>query len=230
MGALKKHPYAFFTLFVSLFGLLEAVFSPLLSHLADEGLAITVPLGYLAQALAVVAPFLMVGAVAHAMCGRPFGASLSFFGIYAAVKLLVQFPIAIYEYSESLSSPYLLVLGVYLLTAALDSLVFLCLLWLGYLLFARGECTHEIRFLGARGTDTRVLWLSVAAIAVQDVVLFVLSFIEHLRSKLYLFEAADLADILISLVFIALCALLSYAVGRFSMKAFGDHGAPEDEA
>jgi hypothetical protein len=95
-----------------LFGALEAGLTPLLSALAEEALAVTVPLGYLAQALAVIAPFLMIGAAVRAS-ENGFGAALPFFFIYLGVRVLMQFPLAIYEYSASLTKSYLFVLFVF---------------------------------------------------------------------------------------------------------------------
>ena len=201
-------------------GGLEVGLTPLLSYMAEERLALTVPMGYLAQAIAVLAPFLMLGAVAYAMCYSGFLASLPFFGIYTAIRVLMQFPLAIYEYSESLSSPYLFVLFVYILTSLLNIAVFFLLLLLGYLLFARGKNGHDERFFGCKGADTRILWLCVAAIAVQDIGVFIVEFIEHLKGKLWLFDGGDFTDILISLFFILFCAILSFTAGRFAMKAF----------
>ena len=220
MSLLKRYPYASFFLIMLIFGGLEAGLTPLLTFLGEEGLALAVPLYYFTKALAVIAPFLMMGGVAYAMCEGSFLSSLPFFGIYTAVRILLQFPLSLYEYSESLSSPYLLVLVVYLLTAILNAAVFFFLLLLGYLLFVRRGGGHEKRFFGISGADTRTLWLAVAVIAVQDTVVFAVGFIEHLKGKLWIFDWADLTDALFSIAFIGLCALLSFAAGRFAMRAF----------
>ncbi len=209
------------------FGMLEAVLTPVLSFAADERLAITVPLGYLTQAVAVIAPFLMTGAAAFAMCEGGFSSSLPFLGIYTGARVLVQFPLAIYEYSESLSSPYLLVLFVRILTSLLNAAVFFLLLFLGYLLFARRGGRRDGRFFGFAGADTRILWLAVFAIAAQDLAVFIIDFIAHLKSKLWLFDGGDFIDALISLLFIAFCALLAFLSGRFASRAFF---APKREA
>ena len=216
---LKRYPYFSFFIVMLFFGVSEVIFTPFLSYLAEEGLAITVPLGYLAQALAVIAPFLMLGAAIRASEGG-FSAALPFFFIYFGVRILMQFPLAIYEYSVSLSTPYLFVLFVYVLTAILNCLFFFFLLLLGFLLFKGNENKREPRFFGFGGKDTRILWLSTLAITTQKTVLFVISYIEHLKSKLWIFEGKDALDALISVIFIAFCTLLSFAVGRFAMRVF----------
>lgn len=219
MTLLRRYPYFSFFLIMLLFGALEAGLTPLLSALAEEALAVTVPLGYLAQALAVIAPFLMIGAAVRAS-ENGFGAALPFFFIYLGVRVLMQFPLAIYEYSASLTTSYLFVLFVYELTAILNSLFFFFLLLLGYLLFRGSEKKRDERFFGFGGKDTRMLWLSAFVIALQKTVLFIMSYLEHLGSKLWIFESEDALDALLSVLFIALCTLLSYAVGRFAMRAF----------
>lgn len=230
MSFLKKYPYFSFSLIMLFFGVLEAILTPILSFAADERLAITVPLGYFAQAIAVIAPFLMMGAASFALCEGGFSASLPFLAIYTGARVLMQFPLSVYEYSESLSSPYLLVLLVRVLTALLNATVFLLLLSLGYLLFARKTKRHDERFFGFGGTDTRILWLSVLIIAVQDLIVFAFDFIEHLKGKLWLFDGGDLADAFISLFFIVFCALLAFTSGRFASRAFFSPATSEDEA
>ena len=219
MAYLKRYPYFSFSFIMLFFGAVEALFTPFLSYLAEEGLAITVPLGYLAQALAVIAPFLMLGAAIRAS-EEGFSASLTYFFIYFGIRILMQFPLAIYEYSSSLTTPYLFVLFVYELTAILNCLFFFFLLFLGYLLFKGAKTKREPRFFGFGGKDTRILWLATLAITAQKTVLFIMSYIEHLKSKLWIFEGEDAVDALFSILFIAFSTFLSFAVGRFAMRAF----------
>ncbi len=200
------------------FALVEIGLTPLLTYLADERLALTVPLGYLAQALAFIPPFLMIGAVAGKCARTSFGASLAFFAIFAAVDLLGQFPLAYFAYDNALSTPFWLMLLVYLALSLLHSAFFLLLLLLGYLLFARGKASLEERFFGFGGSDARMLTLAVLAITLQELVLFVMDFYAHLKEKLFIFEAVDLLDAFLSLLFIAFCASVAFLSGRFGSR------------
>ena len=220
MALLKRAPLLTFSVLVSLLSLSAVVLTPLLSYTANEGLAVTVPLGYCADAISVIAPFLTLGAMAYAFCEGGMARAFRFFSIFTLVKVFVAFPLSIIVYSEALSSPYALVLLVYIFSAISEAALLLLVFWIGTLLFGRGERTHEARFLGSDGTDARVLLFSVAVVAVEDILRFVFSFIEHLKEKLWIFDAKDIEDIFISLLFIAACAFLSFLSGRFSARLF----------
>ncbi len=200
------------------FALVEVGLTPLLTYLADERLALTVPLGYFAQALAFIPSFLMIGAVAGKCVRTSFGASLDLFAIFAAVDLLGQFPLAYFAYDNALSTPFWLMLLVYLVLSLLHSAFFLLLLLLGYLLFTRGKATREERFFGFGGSDARMLTLAVLAIALQELILFIVDFYGHLKEKLFIFEAVDLLDAFLSLLFIAFCMSLAFLSGRFGSR------------
>ena len=106
------------------FGALEAGLTPLLTYLGEEKLALATVLYYFTQALAVIAPFLMMGAAIYAARAFGFSKALPFVLIYLGVRVLMQFPLAIYEYAASLTDPYLFILLVYLFTAILNVLFF----------------------------------------------------------------------------------------------------------
>lgn len=220
---MKKHPYLFFTFLMVLFGAVEVGATPFLTYLAEEGLALTVPLGYAAKALAYLPPFLMVGAVCYEMCNKPFFSALPFFWIYVVTELFGQIPFAAFSYSAVDSSPLWFLIIVYLAKSLLQSLLFFLFLLLGYLLFAKPQGTHAKSFFSLRAADTRALALTVGIIALQDLIVFIISFVEYLRDKFmqyYDFDGADFADILISVAFIAFCALIAFSAGRFAMRRF----------
>jgi len=226
---LKRYPYFSFFLIMLFFGVVEATLTPILSHLTEEKLAFAVFLYYLTQVLAVIAPFLMMGAAIRAS-EKGFGSALPYFFIYLGVRVLLQFPLAIYVYSAELNDPYLFVLFVYELTAILNCLFFFFLLLLGHLLFKGNKTKREPQFFGFGGKDTRMLWLATLAIAAQKTVLFIISYLEHLSGKLWIFEGEDAVDALISVLFIAFCTLLSFAVGRFAMRAFFSDTDTEEQS
>ena len=215
---LKKHPYVSFFVLMVLFCAIETGLTRLITLFGEMGLAVVVFLGYFAQLIAVITPFFMIGGVAFLLCERPFFQSLPLFGIFTAVKLFTQFPLSILHYSEDLSSSFGYILLVYLTKELLSCAVLFLILLLGYLLFMRRETTHEVVFFGFRGSDTRMLSLGVGLITLQHLAVFVTSFLEHLKEKLWMFDGGDLADLIFSLLFIALRALLAYAIGRLAMR------------
>jgi len=215
------------------FAAFEVGSTPILFWLAEEGFAITVPLGYLVKALAYVPPFLMFGAVLYELCEKTFFASLNGFWIYTVIELLVQIPIAIYDYSSIDASPYWLLLLLHIGKALLNCLFFFFLILLVYLIFLKRSETHQKKFFGFGGSDTRALGAIAAAIALQDIILFIVSFAEHMKEKAQSYQSfdfADFQDILISLAFIALCAFISYCSGRFSMVVLSRRTALKDSS
>lgn len=218
---IAKYPRLSFAALMIFFALLEILATPLLTFLADERLALTVPLGYLAQAIAFIPPFLMIGAVAGKCLRAPFLYALDFFGIFALVDFVGQIPLAYFAYDNALSTPLWLMLLIYFGLSLLHSAFFLLLLFLGYLLFTKGKAQAEERFFGLRGSDARMLALAAAVIALQELVLFVMDFFGHLRDKLFIFEAVDLLDAVLSLLFIALCTALAFTAGRFASRTLG---------
>lgn len=218
---IQKHPYLSFSAIMLVFVLLKVLLTPLLTFVADEGLAITVPLAYFTQALAYIPPFLAIGIT---LCRRtvvPFPEALLYFAIFAGAELIGQFPLSYLAYTESISSPFWLYLLLYLGRSLVNSLFFLLLILLGYLLFVRKLPLAEKRFWGLGGSDAKGLLLSVLVIASQDVILFIIDFIEYLDEKLFLLDGIDLLEGLYSLLFIALCALLAFCAGRFGARIFG---------
>lgn len=203
------------------FVVLEAAVAPFMTFLADEGLALVVPLGYVLKAVGYISPFLMIGAVARRCASHTLSAALIYFAIFAAADLIGQFPLAYEEYTAAFSSPFWFLLIVYMIISLLHSSFFLILLLLGYLLFSKKEAIPQERFFTFRGKDFYMSALCIAVIALQDLILFLFSFFEYLDDKLFLIDAVDIFEGLFSLVFIALCAFVSYASARFGARSFG---------
>ncbi len=218
---IKNHPYITFGVIMLFFMVLETALTPLMTFLADEGFAVTVPLGYFLKALAYIPPFLMIGAVARKSVHAPFSSALIYFAIFAAADLIGQIPLAYDEYTTTISSPFWFLLIVYMIISLLHSSFFLVLLFLGYLLFTKRKETAEERFFGLGGSDVHMSLLAILAIAVQDLVVFAFSFFEYLDSKLFLIDGIDILQGVFSLFFVLLCAFIAFCSARFGAKNFG---------
>ena len=203
------------------FLLVKVGLTPLLTLAADEGLAITIPLGYFTQTLAYIPPFLAIGVTLCRMTRDTLPYSLFYFLLFAGVELLSQFPLSYFAYTASITTPFWVYLLLYLARSAVNSLFFLLLIFLGYFLFIRRVRTSEKGFFGLSGSDAKGLLLSVLVIASQDLVLFIIDFIEYLESKLFLLDGIDILEAVFSLFFLALCALLAFCSGRFGARSFG---------
>ncbi len=217
----KKHPYIVFGAIMLFFVVFETVITPFMTFFADEGFAITVPLGYVLKAIAYIAPFLMIGAVARQSAERPFSHALLFFVIFAAADLIGQFPLAYEEYTSTISSPFWFLLIVYMIISLLHSSFFLVLLVLGYLLFTKRSESVEERFFGTKGSDVRMALLSIVVIALQDLVVFAFSFFEYLSDKLFLVDSIDILQGIFSLFFVLLCSFIAFCSARFGARSFG---------
>lgn len=224
----------FFTLTVAGFALLECVLTALLSpHVADS-LFLSRTFPYLARLLAVIPPFLALGAAVEAIRVRGLGYSLLFIGIYAATSLFSQIPLSLIEYSEAYSAPYAILLLSYMLSAAVTALIFLLALLLGYTLFMQSEqVSEDTPLFSLKGRDARVLLLVSGLLTLYHLIREGIDVVLYLKNKMYIIAGEDILSILFSFCFFLALGAFCFTVGRVAERLFPtmprrEHSEEED--
>lgn len=209
-----------FSLILAAFCLLECTVSLLLPRGIDTGLLVLDMLFYyLMQTIAAVPPFLALGVAVGAIRTRGFAFALLFVGIYAGIDLFTQVPLSLFAYAVTDSASYGAILFSYMLSSAVFSLALLFALLLGYALFMQHKSQAADRALfSLRDGGARVLALCAAIFTAYRFLSRLLDILSYAKSKLYILSAEDILDFGVSLLFVLLLGVLSFAVGRFAER------------
>lgn len=210
-----------FALSVAGFALLECLLTALLSPHISESLFLTRIFPYLARLLAVIPPFLALGAAVNAIRVRGLGYSLLYLGIYAAIALFSQIPLSLISYSEEYSAPYALLLLSYMLSAALTALLLLFALLLGYALFMQSEHPSEdTPLFSVAGRDARMVLLTSSLLTLYHLIREAIDVVSYLKDKMYIITGEDVLSMLFSFCFFIALGVFCFFVGRISGRLF----------
>ena len=211
----------FFILTVLGFSLLECLLTALLSPLVTESLFVSRVFPYFTRLLAVIPPFLALGAATEAIRVRGLGYATLYIGIYAAHSLLAQIPLSLIVYTESYSAPYGTVLFSHMLSATVTALLFFLFLLLGYAVFMQSErVSEDTPIFSCRGRDARVILLASAILTLYHGLRELIDFFVYLRDKLYIVSGEDLLSILFSICFFLALGVFCFFTGRLSERFF----------
>lgn len=211
----------FFALTVLGFSLLECVLTALLAPHVSESLFLSRTFPYLARLLAVIPPFLALGAAVEAIRVRGFGYSVLFIGVYAAISLFSQIPLSLIAYSEAYSAPYALFLFSYMLSTAVTALLFFLILLLGYMLFMQSEqVSEDTPLFSLAGRDARVLFLASALLTVYHIIRETVDVAAYIKDKMSIITGEDILSMLFSYCFFLALGAFCFLTGRLSERLF----------
>ena len=226
----RSRSFLFFTL--SIFGLavLECLLTGLLSPHLEDSLFLSRVFPYVARVLAVIPPFLALGATVEAIRVRGLGYSLIYMGIYAGITLFAQIPLSLISYSPANSAPYAVILFSYMLVALVTVLLFVLSLLLGYAIFMQNDrVSEDTPLFSLKGNDARALMLAAALLTAYHVIREIVSVFKYLKDKMYIVTGEDLFSMLFSLLFFFALGVFCFLVGRVSGRVFPTPPLTENE-
>ena len=170
--------------------------------------------------LAVLPPFIALGASVALLRTRPFSHVLFPMAIYAGIDLFAAIPLSLLSYSVAYSAPYGLLLASYMVSSLVTSLLFLGALLLGYALFlqGRGETAYDARVFSLTDPFARPLLLAAALLTLYHLVREVIGMIDYAKERLFVISARDVLFMLLYLLFFLLLGVFSFAVGRMAER------------
>ena len=224
----------FFTLSIVGFAVLECLLTALLSPMLEESVFLTRVFPYVARTLAVIPPFLALGAAVDAIRVRGLGYSFLFIGIFAVVTLFSQIPLSLFSYSAADSAPYGILLLSHMVSGIVTVLLFALALLLGYALFMQNErVSEDTPFFSLAGNDARVLALAATLLTVYHIVREVIDIFVYLKEHLYIIVGTDLFSMVLSLFFFLALGVFAFVTGRAAERFFPtvppEEPAPEDD-
>lgn len=217
----QSKQFLFFTLTVLGFALLECLLTAILSPYLSESLFLSRTFPFVARVLAVIPPFLALGAAVEAIRVRGLGYSMIFIGIYAMIALLSQIPLSLISYTEDLSAPYALLLFTYMLSAAVTALLLFLALLLGYMLFMQNETTSEdTPILSLEGRDARVLLLVSAILTLYHLIRETIDIVGYIRDQMNIVSGDDVLSIILTICFFLALGVFCFVTGRVAGRLF----------
>jgi hypothetical protein len=232
----KNNQILFYTLTLVGLALLEILLPVLYRAFPPRSLLGEQLIYHISRTLAVIPPFLMLGTAVGAVRARSFSHSLIFFFLYAGILLFTQVPLSLLSYAAAdtavLYGPVLL---SYMLSTALECLLFFLLLVLAYALFLQGkssaaEVGRDTRLFSLATGDARAILLTSLLLAAYNLVQETLRVLEHLKLKLYVLSGEDVFDITLAFFFIFFLAFFCFVTGRVASRLFPTAPADEENA
>ena len=197
-------------------GILECLFTPLLSYLQTGSSFLTFPLYYLTRLLALALPFLTLGAIFSAFANFGFRRMFLYLLPFVLIDVVVQVPLSLLAYYDDLLSSFGLIFLGYSLTSLLSSaLVFLLALLSYFVFFFRRDTltTHDV-FFTAKSNEGRAALLSASVATLYLLVTEIINIVEDATARLWILDGIDVLNYLFSLLFVALCGFVCYVSAR----------------
>lgn len=198
---------------------LECALTPLIAYLQKGESVLLYILYYASNALALIAPFAMLGVAWGAARVRSLGYAMIFFGIYALSDILLQLPLSLFAYYADPIYLYSEILFTYMLTSIVTSLIFLLIFILCFSLFfyKRGE-DAEKKIFTWRSPCARAAAIGAGAFTLYRMIGEITEMAEYAKAKLYVLSGEDIFDFIFTVLFILLTGVLSYVTVRLAER------------
>lgn len=209
-----------YTLTLAGFALLEILLSAFVAPLLVKNAVAAELFSLLFAMLAVIPPFLAFGMATELLRTHPISHAILPLAILGGIDLFAEIPLSLIAYTAAGSAPYGVLLASYMITSAVTTLLFLCVLVLGYALFLQGDkaTSREGGIFSLSDAYARPPLLAAVLFTLYRTVREVIGMVEYARDRLFVISARDVLYMLLYLVFFLLLGVFSFCVARLSAR------------